>query len=441
MRDDVVDGILLIYHHRLMKNAPMILDHVDAFNRHSRFRTWAINTEGGFPPGLRNLRFRVLVLHYSLFGYWPYLQLSNEFLLYLRESKSSYKIAFFQDEYHFCKPRFDFINQFEIDCIYTLLEPRYFKEVYGKFTKAKSLVHTIPGYVSDQLLAKAKRLCRGDGERDIDIGYRGRPVMYYMGKGAQEKTEIAHTFRSRCRDLSLKLDIKTEENKRLYGDHWYKFLAKCRAVLGVEAGVSIFDLQDDVRTHCERMLAENPDSSFEDVSQRILEPWEENIYYRTISTRHFEAAAFKACQILFEGKYSGIMEPMVHFLPLKKDFSNFDDVIRLFRDRRVMREVKENAYRDLIASGKYSYKAFIDGFDHDLASKGFNPSIGEARAEEVTEALARGRAQFHLRLFLKMMRYYPFPGKSLITEPLKPLVRRYRRYRENRTGSDFCPHG
>ena len=28
------------------------------------------------------------------------------------------------------------------------------------------------------------------------------------------------------------------------------------------------------------------------------------------------------------------MEPMVHYIPLKKDFTNFDEVIRRFRDER-----------------------------------------------------------------------------------------------------------
>ena len=47
---------------------------------------------------------------------------------------------------------------------------------------------------------------------------------------------------------------------------------------------------------------------------------------RTISPRHFEAAAFRVCQVLFEGRYAGVMEPMRHYIPLRKDFSNFDEV-------------------------------------------------------------------------------------------------------------------
>jgi hypothetical protein len=426
MQGEIINGILLIYHHRLMKNAPMIYEHVYAFPKYSCFKTWLVNTEGGFPQCLQRLRFRIVLLHYSLFGYWPCLQLSKKFLSYLAESKGSYKIAFFQDEYHFCRPRFDFINQFGINCIYTLLEPGHFKDVYGKYTGVRSVVCTIPGYVSDTLVDKGGRFFKPDEERGIDIGYRSRPVEYSMGKGAQEKTKIGEIFLARSKNLGLKLDIRIQEKERLYGDRWYKFLADCRAVLGVEAGTSIFDLEDRVRRDCEKALADDPRLSFDDISSRILKPWEGNIYYRTISTRHFEAAAFKSCQILTEGKYSSIMQPMVHYLPLRKDFSNFEDVICLFRDRSLRQKLAGNAYRDLIASGKYSYKAFIDAFDHHLFDEGIDPAIDEAEAKRVSEILAAGRIQFYVRAFLNAIRYYPYPGKPIIAKPLKSLARRSR---------------
>jgi len=246
-----------------------------------------------------------------------------------------------------------------------------------------------------------------------------------MGKGAQEKTEIAHFFLERCRNLGLKLDIGTEENERLYGDHWYMFLAECRACLGVEAGASIFDVNDKVRRECERLIADNPRSTFKEMFGKILRDWEGNIYYRTIASRHFEAAAFKVCQILFEGKYSGIMQPMVHYIPLKKDFSNFNEVIRLFRNEGFRRDLTESAYRDLIASGKYSYEKFMDGFDCHLLNVGIEPEIDELEASRVTESLARWRIQSSLLAFVKMVRYFPYPGKSLITRVVKPVLFRY----------------
>jgi hypothetical protein len=238
--------------------------------------------------------------------------------------------------------------------------------------------------VSDDLIELAKKLTKPEQSRQIDIGYRARQLTFYKGKGAQEKHEIAMTFHQYAKHLDLKLNIETQEQQRIYGKAWYEFVADCRGMLGVEAGVSIFDTEDVVRLAYEKLILENPQISFEEMSQKLLNQWEDNIFYRTISPRHFEAAALRVCQILFEGKYSGIMQPMVHYIPLKKDFSNFDEVIRLFQDETVRYELTENAYRDLIASGKYSYKNFIQTFDNELSKEGFSPTISEEEIKRVS---------------------------------------------------------
>ncbi|MEK7449087.1 MAG: hypothetical protein AAB019_06345, partial [Planctomycetota bacterium] len=353
-RKQPVNGILLLYHHPLLDNAPTIMDHVNAFSRYSRFKVWNVNTELGFPGGLRRFQFQIIILHYSLCSY-PFYQLNADFMNYLGECSSSYKIAFYQDEFRYCRQRFDFINQNNINCVYTLLEPDYFKEVYRKYTNVSKLVYTLPGYFNDHLLKNAERLEKSYDEREIDIGYRGRQLPFYCGKGGQEKHEIGVLFRQKAAGLDLKIDIETDEYKRIYGSSWYRFLSNCRAVLGVEAGVSIFDLEDKVRLECENILRKKPRTSFPELSKIILNQRENNIYYRTISPRHFESAVFRVSQILFEGKYSGIMRPMVHYLPLKKDFSNFDEVVKQFKNKSLWREITENAYNDLIASGRYSY--------------------------------------------------------------------------------------
>ena len=365
-------GILLLYHHPLLLNAPTVMEHVNIFEQYSQFQIWAINTELGFPSGLLEQQFQIILLHYSLFGTGRY-YLNRHFLKYLEQSRSSYKIAFFQDEYRYCQKRFAFLNHYNVNCVYTLVEPQYFKDVYQKYTKVPKLIYTLTGYVSDELVALADKIVKPDEARALDIGYRGRKLAYYMGKGAQEKHEIAVQFRKQAAHLDLKMDIETDEDKRIYGPAWYEFLANCRAMLGVEAGVSIFDVDDVVRIAYEQLVAKNPRISFEELSAKVLDKWEDNIFYRTISPRHFEAAAFRICQILFEGSYSGVMQPMVHYIPLKKDFSNFDEVIRLFKDTQIRRELTENAYRDLIASGQYSYQKFVEDFDQDCKKKVLSP--------------------------------------------------------------------
>jgi hypothetical protein len=221
-----------------------------------------------------------------------------------------------------------------------------------------------------------------------------------MGRGAQEKADIGRQFAERAKGLGLALDIASHEGSRLYGDAWYRFLGSCKAVLGVEAGVSIFDLEGKARMAVEALRSREPDLSFDEVSRRVLSGFEDNIPYRTISPRHFEAAAFDTCQILFEGSYSGILRPGRHYIPLRKDFANLDEVVHTFMDRDQRAHIATAARRDLIESNRYSYREFVRQFDDELErARAIAP--GTVRAEGVDRALGRGallrRAEARLR--------------------------------------------
>ena len=193
----------------------------------------------------------------------------------------------------------------------------------------------------------------------------------------------------------------------------------------MEAGVSIFDLEDGVRVECRRLISENPIISFGEISKKVLQPWEGNIPYRTISPRHFEAAAFRICQILFEGHYSGVMQPMVHYIPLKKDFSNFEEVIRMFKDQKLRSELTENAYRDLIASGKHSYRRCIqDIFDKWLLDCGLKPETATGDGDRVTALLEKGANRRKVYAMCRSMPYRLFPGRSLLIPVARWVSRR-----------------
>lgn len=384
-----INGICLIYHHFVQANAPTILEHVDAFSKYSEFKVWKINTEFGFPKGLAEMEFSVVVLHYSLFGWLPF-PLPEEFQTYLESCDSSYKVAFFQDEHHHWPQRSAVLNRLKPDCIYTLVEPEYWEATYFRHYRGAKMVYNIPGYVSDEMTRLAAEFGKPDAERRIDVGYRGRRCAFYMGRASQEKHEIGVKFKEMAKARGLTFDVETEEHMRIYGDDWYRFTADCRGVLGVEAGVSIFDINNEVRPQYEKLLAENPDMSLEEMENRLLGRYEDNIYYRTISARHFEAAAFRVCQILFEGKYSGILEPMVHYIPLKKDFSNIDQALELFRDDEFRNRLTDNAYRDLIESGRYSFRALIEEFDRELKKEGLKPGLSTKEISVADRALRKG---------------------------------------------------
>ena len=94
---------------------------------------------------------------------------------------------------------------------------------------------------------------------------------------------------------------------------------------------------------------------------------------------------------MFEGEYSGVLQPMVHYVPLKKDFSNFDEVVGLISDPSVRGQIVENAHRDLIRSGAYSYGRFVAGVDEDLIAAGCESPSRTAEVTRLDAALRRGR--------------------------------------------------
>ncbi|MGH2650190.1 MAG: hypothetical protein ACRDHK_03135 [Actinomycetota bacterium] len=433
-----VNGILLLYHDPRVISASMVLDLVHAFSRYSRFRVWAVNTELGFPRSIGPLEFEVVVLHYSVFAWKPYF-LSEEFLGYLDESATGRKVAFFQDEYRFWPERAAFLNRYNVDCVYTCVEPPYYKDTYQRHTKVPRLVTYIPGYVSEEMVRWGREAAKPDRERRVDIGYRGRQAFPYMGKGAREKHDIGVRFLERAAESGLVMDIGTEEHRRIYGKRWITFLADCRAALGVEAGVSIFDIDNVVLPACERILAENPDISLEELHDWLLASYDgHGVYYRTVSPRVFEAASARTCQILYEGKYSGIIEPMIHYIPLKKDFSNFDEVITRYRDEDLRHHLVENSYRDLISSDAYSYRSFITRFDEELLGLGMDPDVHGAIADRVTRDLARDRRWNVRRVGLQARARFVAAVRATDAWVLKALgfsvVRQVRRILKGRGG-------
>ncbi len=305
-----INGILLLYDRPLRADAHAHLEHIGAFGKYSAFPAWEVNAHLGFPPGLSGLRFRVVILHYTLFGGWCWpAGLPAPFLRYLdAEARDSYKVAFFQDEYRHCQARFAFLDAHEIDCVYTLLDPPYHDRIYGQHTRVRTVESTLTGYVSDELVARAAALTRPDGARTIDVGYRARRLDTAMGRAALEKSAIADEFVRRAAGSTWRLDIATDEGRRIYGADWWRFLANCRGMLGAESGVSIFDLHDEVWTEYRRLKRSGVRGEPQ-LPQALLDAWEDYVPYRIISPRHFEAAAFHVCQILFEGRYSTRSRP------------------------------------------------------------------------------------------------------------------------------------
>jgi hypothetical protein len=189
---------------------------------------------------------------------------------------------------------------------------------------------------------------------------------YWLGKLGYEKWQISEEFERLGKDQGLNLDLSNKEGDRLYGANWTNFVASCKAVIGVESGASIIDFDGLLEQRVKEYVDKNSNATFQDVEEKLLTPYEGSLELHQISPRCFEAAALKTPMVLFEGKYSGVLVPDRHFIVLKKDFSNFDEVIDKLKNHEYLQNLANTTYEEVALNPKWSYKTFIQYIDSCL---------------------------------------------------------------------------
>jgi hypothetical protein len=381
-------------------HANTVLDHIDALNRLSRHRVTLFN-----PRGLKGSRFLrlsnydVVVIHYSL------LITSDDYLApSFREALHAYsglKVQFIQDEYRWIDQITLMMEYLGVDVIFSAAAEVDLPRLYTNRLPGVTAVSTLTGFMPERLLGLRSGPLQ---HRPLDVGYRGRVVPYSLGALGQEKVAIARGFGERAAHYGLRCDIGWREEDRIYGQRWNEFIASCRTMLGTESGASIADFDGSIERRVNEYLAEHPEPAFEEVSEAVLAPYENNLPIRAISPRVFEAIALRTALVQFPGEYSGVVRPWDHYIPLEKDFSNMDEVVEKIRDTRFLREMTERAYADIAATGLYSYRAFAQHFDRVIDSlapesrRGVLPIHHLARFEPKASAAAARLAVVEARL-------------------------------------------
>lgn len=195
-------------------------------------------------------------------------------------------------------------------------------------------------------------------ERPIDIGYRAFESPMYLGH--DDKRLLAEGVAERASDRGLKVDISLDPSDRFSEDGWAGFLNMCKAQIGTEAGGNYFELTDQTRTRVNEYALVRPDVKGDEVFREFFEKYPDPISGRMLASRHIEAAGTKTLQILLEGHYNGYLKPDVHYIPLKRDFSNFDEVVAKLRDEELSTRIIDNAYQ--MAVQELTYETLTDRF-------------------------------------------------------------------------------
>lgn len=352
--------ILVLYTNSEFPLRKNIEGFLNCFKNYSKARVYYCNL------AIRRKVFFLSIIEYDLVIYAPSLAIPwnpenylNR-LSYLKDSgiKAKKKIAFFQDEYLRTDLMCKFISELSVNEVYSVAPKSEWPIIYKSIPSNVRIKDYLTGYVDD-LDVNIYSSLRSNSERGIDIGYRTgwySSGMYKLGSWGRLKFEIAHKFLNY--NSPLNLDIKLGEGF-LKGSNWFKFLSSCRYTIGVESGASLLDKDGSIVDSINSFLAKNQNASYEVVEENCFKDLDKNLKLKAISPRVFEAAMCNTGLVLIEGDYNGILKVWEHYIPLKEDFSNIEEVVELIKDESLRKKLVNNTYRDLIESKKYSYSNFV----------------------------------------------------------------------------------
>ena len=332
-----------------------IADHIEAFTRYSRFDYFILSNLGDLPAALDLGRFDALVFHYSLIACYDN-YISPAARRRIREF-GGFKAAFVQDDYRWIDDTVNAFAYFRIHALFPLTGPAIMDAVYPPHRLRGVRRETVlAGYVPARLLDRPVKPLR---ERTVDVVYRARALPAWVGSHGLQKWQIAARFAEDAPKHGLRVDLSCREEDRIFGEAWIDFLASSRATLGTESGASVCDFSGDIQRKVERHLAQYPDDDFETLRDLYFKDIDGKLMMNVISPRCFEAAALRTLLVLYEGEYSGVLFPWRHYVPLKRDHSNMEEVARILRDPAAAQAIVDRAFEEIASNEAYSYAGMV----------------------------------------------------------------------------------
>jgi hypothetical protein len=267
------------------------------------------------------------------------------------------KVQMVQDEYDLTENTRRFIERHGTQLFFTVVPEAEREKVYppARFPGTE-FVSVLTGYVPMRF--ETRQAWTPMRERKLRLGYRGRALPPWYGHLGREKQEIGERMRAICDARSVPVDIEWDDSKRIYGESWYKFIGSVRATLGTESGANVFDDTGAIRAAMRAYMNGHPRATYDELWQRFLAGHEGRVRMNQCSPRLFEAIATGTALVLYEGDYSGVVEPGRHYIALAKDHSNVEEVLAKLEDVTGLEDLTERTYREIVGSGRYSYRVW-----------------------------------------------------------------------------------
>jgi len=408
--------------------AQTVFQHIDAIASMPGIDVKVVSMLGNPPSGLDFSRFDIIIVHYSLVACNEH-YLSKKTRSQLNAS-GALKAVFIQDEYRHINRTIEAFQEIGVDVLFTCMPDASIEDVYpeARLPNVRK-VNVLTGYVDPGLLARAVKPLSA---RSVDVGYRARRVPAWLGDLGQEKWAIGQRFGVEAARYGLKCNISYREEERLYGEAWIQFLANCKATLGVESGSSVFDFSGEIQAAVDQAVAHNPSLTYQDLKSCYFSDVDNRINQRQISPRCFEAAALRTLMILYEGEYSGILEPWRHYVPLKKDHSNIGEIVSVIRDTSRAQLIADCAFQEIACSPKFQFSAHAASVSEILQlehERRVRVRAVPYEADEFARARQRSRSDVRRLIVRKAISYghYIFFGRLLgfVPESYRDKVSHY----------------
>lgn len=387
-------NILILYYSRgVYPLRDTIHTHLYAWKNYSKHRIFYVNIAFGFPEKLlEKIKIDVIIFHtiFLSIRWAPEWFVERTAMCSYLKTLDCIKIAMPQDEFIHTELLNDFINDFGVTHILTCSYEKDWNTIYNKVDLNRVEIQTVlTGYLDKYTVTRIQTM--GDFPRIIDIGYRAWKAEYWLGEHGLHKVRVAQVFEEAARNAGLSADISLEEKDVLNGDAWFAFLLRCRATIGVQGGASVLDRTGSIKAKVDAYLEKNPGASFEETRLACFFQEDNRLGLACISPRHLEACITRTCQILIEGEFNGILKPDVHYIPVKKDYSNVPEVLEKLKDMRFVEDMVERAYNDVVLSQKWTYESFVRRIEENIIEPGkeLSASCPKALSEKILKAVTR----------------------------------------------------
>jgi hypothetical protein len=351
--------LIVLYQHttpgRMRASLRQKLRALDASEAAHRVVYW--NAAYPVPRPIRELRVDALVLDNTLLvARWaPGFEARRASFEWVASSPAL-KLAFPQDEYNHAHVLDDWLEALGVDVVFSIYGPEHREQLYPRMARRARFERALTGYVDEREASRQAGVVLPHARRPLDLAYRAEALPPRFGRLGQAKRRVADELGPRARAAGLRVDVSLAARDAIVGDRWFGFVASARAVLGSESGASAIDRRGELVTRERELLAERPGLTFEEFDAAMPAGWD-GTPLGAIGPRHLEAAVAKSAQVLVAGDYDGVLEPDVHYLPVRADFADADAVVERLGDHALLEGLAERAHRDVVLSGRYGYSA------------------------------------------------------------------------------------